>query len=89
MSSGSIILEYAQIKNALEVHAIDADDGLEISFIAPVSTPQEEIDLIARRKLDWVRRRNADRATSSDEKTTAIGRHSDDIRRDGRRGIIV
>lgn len=53
----SIILEFARIDNAMEVRAIDASDGLEISFMAPANTPEAEIELIARRKLAWVRAR--------------------------------
>ncbi len=55
----SVLLEYFKHGNAMEVRAIDPADGLEVSFMAPSNTPDAEIELIARRKLQWVRARKA------------------------------
>ncbi len=66
----------------MEVRAVDARDGLEVSFIAPSSSPESEIVHIARNKLGYVRRkleassRNPEAASTSQQNDT-------------RRGIIV
>lgn len=82
MNMMGVILEYAQIGNAVEVRAIDPADGLEISFMAPIAAPQEEIELIALRKLDWVRRRRMNSASAAKDLSV-------ESRRDRRGGILV
>jgi hypothetical protein len=52
-----ILLEMNRIGNAMEVRAISAGDGLEISFTAPASSAQSDIDRLARAKLAYVRRK--------------------------------
>ncbi|WP_018996690.1 DUF6898 family protein [Hirschia maritima] len=81
--SSQMYLEFNQVGKAMEVRAVDAGDGLEVSFIAPVNTPEAEITLIARRKLAYVRRKLSGTASSSDEKNA--GKKS----RDSRRGIVI
>lgn len=80
--SGQIYLEFNQIGNTMEVRAVDARDGLEVSFIAPSKTPESEIVHIARNKLGYVRRKIE---TSSGSQGTA----STSKKSDTRRGIIV
>ena len=76
-------LEFHRIGKTMEVRAVDAGDGLEVSFIAPVNTPESEITMIARRKLGYVRRKLTGELRSSDEDTKSQKRS------DRRRGIIV
>ncbi len=52
-----ILLEYTRIGNALEVRAVSASDGLEVSFSAPANTAQVDIERLARSKLGYVRRK--------------------------------
>lgn len=58
-ASEGFLIERIQIGNSLEVRAIDPADGLEVSFIAPVNTPDAEIRLLSQRKLEFVRARHA------------------------------
>jgi hypothetical protein len=53
-----ILLEMNRIGNAMEVRAISASDGLEVSFTAPANTAQSDIDRLARSKLAYVRRKS-------------------------------
>ena len=66
----------------MEVRAVDVNDGLEVAFIAPVNTPDRELEIIARRKLTYVRRKR-ERGRSGGASAT---KPSSDRRR---RGIIV
>jgi hypothetical protein len=52
-----IILEMNRLGGALEVRAISASDGLEVSFSAPASTAQADLQRLARQKLAYVRAR--------------------------------
>jgi hypothetical protein len=52
-----IILEMNRLGSALEVRAISASDGLEVSFSAPASTAQSDLQRLARQKLAYVRAR--------------------------------
>lgn len=54
-----VFLEILQTPGGLDVRAIDADDGLEVSFIAPVNTPRAQIETLALAKLAYVRRKAA------------------------------
>ena len=54
-----ILVEMNRIGSAMEVRAISAGDGLEISFSAPANTPQSDIQRLARSKLAYVRRKIA------------------------------
>lgn len=59
-----ILLEMNRIGSAMEVRAISAGDGLEISFSAPANTLRSDIERLARSKLAYVRRK----AAGGDEK---------------------
>lgn len=52
-----ILIEMNRIGGAMEVRAISAGDGLEVSFTAPANTAQSDIDRLARSKLAYVRRK--------------------------------
>ncbi|HEV7690027.1 MAG TPA: hypothetical protein VGO52_04370 [Hyphomonadaceae bacterium] len=52
-----IILEMNRIGGAVEVRAISAGDGLEVSFTAPASAAQSDLHRLARQKLAYVRAR--------------------------------
>ena len=86
MQHSGIIIEYAQIGRIIEVRAIDPNDGLEVTYMAPVGTPDQELELIAVRKLDWVRNKKAVQHQSADK---AQPNASTGVRRDRRGGIIV
>jgi len=57
MSERDILIEVRRLGGALEVRAVDAGDGLEVSFAAAAGTPMAELELLAARKLDYVRSR--------------------------------
>ncbi len=80
--TGQIYLEFARVGNAMEVRAIDALDGLEVSFMAPVNTPEAEITLISRQKLAYVRKKQAENRAKQEAQEAAK-------KPDNRRGIIV
>ena len=44
-------LEFARVGSAFEVRAVDATDGLEVSFTAPVNAPQHELERLAWQKF--------------------------------------
>lgn len=50
-----ILLEIGRFGGALEVRAISAGDGLEVTFAAPASTAQADLERLARAKLAYVR----------------------------------
>jgi len=52
-----IIIEMNRIGGAVEVRAISAGDGLEVSFTAPASAAQSDLHRLARQKLAYVRAR--------------------------------
>jgi hypothetical protein len=72
-----ILLETMRIGNAVEVRAISSLDGLEVSFQAPVSATEGDIQRLARAKLSFVRKRH-DTAPPEDEGGS-----------DGRGGILA
>jgi len=71
--SQEIILEYAQVGNALEVRAIDVADGLEVAFIVPANATDLEIQQLAASKLAYVRSRGARKSTKSARKAHQRG----------------
>ena len=71
-----ILIEMNRIGPAMEVRAISTGDGLEVSFTAPSNAAQSDVELLARQKLAYVRRR-------------AAGGGSDAPPTDGRGGIIA
>ena len=52
-----ILIEMNRIGGAMEVRAISAGDGLEVSFSAPANAAQSDIQKLARSKLAYVRRK--------------------------------
>jgi hypothetical protein len=44
----------------LEVRAVAADDGLEVTFVAPASASRGDIERLAVSKLAYVRRRQSE-----------------------------
>ncbi|MFC7290213.1 DUF6898 family protein [Hirschia litorea] len=78
--SGHIYLEFNRIGNTMEVRAVDAHDGLEISFIAPSNSSESEILPIARNKLSYARRKIESKKNGNAE---------DANQPNSRRGIIV
>ncbi len=54
-----ILIEMNRIGGAMEVRAISAGDGLEVSFSAPANAAQSDIQRLARSKLAYVRRKAA------------------------------
>ena len=53
-----ILLELNRIGGAIEVRAVSAGDGLEVSFTAPANAAQADIQRLARAKLSYVRSRS-------------------------------
>lgn len=74
----SIYIEILPVGNALEIVAINSKTGREVRFVAPASTPEDEIKRLARAKMEYVERKAAEAA-----------RGKDDPPQDGRGGIIV
>ncbi len=54
-----VYIEMNQVGSGLEVRAVDSGDGLEVSFIAPVSASRADIEKLAIAKLDYVRRKSS------------------------------
>jgi hypothetical protein len=52
-----ILLELNRIGGAVEVRAVSAGDGLEVSFTVPANAAQEDVERLARAKLTYVRSR--------------------------------
>lgn len=68
-----ILLEMNRIGSAMEVRAISAGDGLEISFSAPANTLRSDIERLARSKLAYVRRKIAGGDGTSEKKPDGKG----------------
>lgn len=71
-----IIIEMNRIGGAMEVRAISASDGLEVSFTAPANTPQSDMQRLARQKLAYVRARaeKGGQGSKKDEPPSGGGR---------------
>ena len=69
-----IILEMNRIGSAVEVRAISASDGLEVSFTAPASAAQSDLQRLARQKLAYVRNRMSGQGGGKDEPPSGGGR---------------
>ena len=52
-----VYFEFTYQGSCVKVAAIDADTGLEVSILGPVGTPQSELEKLALKKLEFVRRR--------------------------------
>lgn len=77
-----ILIEINRIGGAMEVRAISAGDGLEVSFSAPANTAQSDIQRLARAKLTYVRRKMVG-------ETQPNTQTSDRGRKDGKGGWIA
>ena len=66
MSGREIYIEVIAIGNALRVAAVDAETGEELVFQVPKNTPREEIDALARAKVQWKLDRNQDKRKRPD-----------------------
>ena len=51
-----ILLEIVAFGASQQVRAISGTDGLEVSFVAPISAPRSEVEQLARAKLAFARR---------------------------------
>lgn len=76
-----ILIEMNRIGGAMEVRAISAGDGLEVSFSAPANAAQSDIQRLARAKLAYVRRKMAGEDRPQADGSTA--------RKDGKGGWIA
>lgn len=76
-----ILIEMNRIGGAMEVRAISAGDGLEVSFSAPANAAQSDIKRLARAKLGHVRRKMSGEDLPQADGSTA--------RKDGKGGWIA
>jgi len=53
-----ILMQMTAIGNTLKVTAIHVPTGTEISFMAPKNTPMLSLKMMARKKLEYVIRKN-------------------------------
>ncbi|MBR1946163.1 MAG: hypothetical protein IJ846_07725 [Alphaproteobacteria bacterium] len=53
-----ILMQMVAIGNALKVTAVHAATGTEISFMAPKNTPMMSLKMMARKKQEYVLRKN-------------------------------
>ena len=53
-----ILIQMTAIGNTLKVVAVHAATGTEVSFMAPKNTPMLSLKMIARKKLDYVMKKN-------------------------------
>jgi hypothetical protein len=52
-----IFVEFVQMGNTVKATAIDPDTGLEASIIGPASAPRATLAEAARRKLEYVQKK--------------------------------
>ena len=52
-----VYLEFTYQGSWVKVAAIDAGSGLEVAIVGPADTPQTELEKLALKKLEFVRRR--------------------------------
>lgn len=77
-----ILIEMSRIGSALDVRAVSGADGLEVSFAAPASAAQADIQRLARQKLAYVRRKLQGEGEPGATKPGAP-------RKDGKGGVIA
>ncbi|MBR4126257.1 MAG: hypothetical protein IKR09_01600 [Alphaproteobacteria bacterium] len=53
-----ILMQMMAIGNMLKVVAVHAATGTEVSFMAPKNTPMLSLKMMARKKLDYVMKKN-------------------------------
>jgi hypothetical protein len=76
-----IILEINRMGGAIEVRAVSAGDGLEVTFPAPANAPKADLERVARSKLAYVRSRRSGGHGHDPDDSGSGG--------DGRGGIIA
>jgi hypothetical protein len=54
-----VYVEFVMLGNTVKATAIDPETGLEASIVGPASAPQSVLAENARRKLDYVRKKQA------------------------------
>lgn len=69
-----IYLETQRVGNVMEVRAVSAADGFEISFVAPADGPKSAVERLARAKLAYARKRRAGPIDDPEEPGSASGR---------------
>ena len=53
-----ILIQMTAIGNTLKVVAVHAATGTEVSFMAPKNTPMLSLKMMARKKLEYVMKKN-------------------------------
>ena len=53
-----ILIQMTAIGNTLKVTAVHASSGTEVSFMAPKNTPMLSLKMMARKKLEYVIKKN-------------------------------
>lgn len=53
-----ILMQMMAIGNTLKVNAVHVPTGTEVSFMAPKNTPMLSLKMMARKKLEYVIRKN-------------------------------
>ena len=53
-----ILMQMTAVGNALKVSAVHVPTGTEVSFMAPKNTPILSLKMMARKKLEYVIRKN-------------------------------
>lgn len=56
--NNEILMQMTVVGNTLKVTAVDTVTGTEISFMAPRNTPMISLKMMAKKKLDYVIRKN-------------------------------
>ena len=49
---GTVYFEFHAVGRSMRVAAVDADTGIEIQIVAPVTTPKPDLERLALRKLE-------------------------------------
>ncbi|HVW75789.1 MAG TPA: hypothetical protein VHC39_19285 [Rhizomicrobium sp.] len=57
--SKEIFVEFVQLGNSVKATAIDPDSGLEASIVGPANAPRSTLAEAARRKLEYVQKRQS------------------------------
>lgn len=53
-----ILMQMTAVGNALKVTAVHVPSGTEVSFMAPKNTPMLSLKMMARKKLEYVIKKN-------------------------------
>ena len=58
MAGKEIFVEFVVLGNSVKVTAIDPDSGLEVSVVGPANAPRNVLAEAARKKLEYMARKN-------------------------------